>query len=232
VIPLFKEKVMPIASTIPAPTDIAATDRKEAAIDTEVICGLGNQPPSQYISLYANPKQFTNTSGQNNIETKQPDRDNNLGGPGAGLPTGTMLSWFAMRFQILTYTANLNLGQNNGVLEQISRLRECGNIEAKFSRTPLFIAPLGDLVSFMDARYSTTSFAGLGLTPTISTRDGKSVTTDEKPFVILGQEWAEINMKFSNLNSFTGPQNANTVFTAICPFYGRSFLDGILSIAD
>jgi hypothetical protein len=217
---------------IPAPGDIAATDRKEAAVDTEVVCGLGNNPNAGFISLYANPKQFNNVQGQNNLEQKQADRDNNLGGPGAGLPSGTALKWFALRVQILTYCANLNLGQNAGVLEQISRLRECGVIESKFSRTPLFIVPMPDLVSFMDARYVATSFSGMFLTPTISSRDGKSVTTDEKPFYIVGQEWAEINFKFSDLNSFTGPQNANTAFTAIVPYYIRSFLDGILSIAS
>lgn len=217
---------------IPAPGDIAATDRKEAAVDTEVICGVANAPPQGFISLYANPKTFNNTTGMNNLETKQADRDNNLGGPGAGLPSGTALKWFALRFQILTYCANLNLPPNVGVFEQISRLRECGVVESKFSRTPLFIVPTPDLVSFMDARYIQSTFGGTVMAPTISTRDGKSVTTDEKPFYIVGQEWAEINFKFTNLGTFTGPQNANTAFSAIVPYYARSFLDGILSIAS
>lgn len=217
---------------IPAPGDIAATDRKEAAVDTEVICGLGNNPNAGYVSLYANPKQFNNIQGQNNLEQKQADRDNNLGGPGAGLPSGTALKWFALRFQILTYCANLNLASNQGVFEQISRLRECGVLESKFSRTPLFIVPLPDLVSFMDARWVSSTFGGTVMSPVISSRDGKSVTTDEKPFYIVGQEWAEINYKFTDLTTFTGPQNANTAFTALVPYYARSFLDGILSIAS
>lgn len=222
---------MPQASNIPAPQDISSTDRKEAAIDTEVVAGIGGVPNSSFVSLYANYKQFNNTGSGTNIETKQPDRDTNLGGPGAGLPNGMLLKWFEMRLQLCTYYANLNLASNQGVSEQINRIRENMAIEVKFSRTALFICPASDLVSFLDSRYITSSFGGYNSAPNVSQRGGRSVTTDDKPFIIMGNEWAEVNFRDPN-SAFSGPQNANTGITLIVPVYVRSFLDGILSLAS
>ncbi len=223
---------MPQTSNIPAPQDISATDRKEAAIDTEVVAGLGGVPNASFVSLYANFKTFQNTTSGTNIETKQPDRDTNIGGPGAGLPNGMVLKWYEMRMQICTYWANLALASNVGVLEQLNRLRENGAIEVKFSRTPLFVAPLSDFVSFLDSKYVASGFNGsLQVSPNIATRGGRSVTTAAKPFVIMGNEWAEVNFKWP-ASAFTGPQNANTGITLIVPLYLRCYLDGVLSIAS
>ena len=223
---------MPSSSNIPAPQDISATDRKEAAIDTEVVAGCNGIPNASYVSLYANYKQFNNTGSGTNIETKQTDRDTNLGGPGAGLPNGMMLKWYEMRIQICTYYANLNLALNQPVSEQINRLRENGAVEVKFSRTPLFICPLADLVSFLDSKNWTSGGGGTAtISPNISQRGGRSVTTDEKPFIIMGNEWAEVNARFAG-NSFTGPQNGTVAMTCLIPYYLRCFLDGILSLAS
>lgn len=222
---------MPQSSDIPAPQDISATDRKEAGIDTEVVAGVGGNPNSSFVSLYANYKQFNNTQSGTNIETKQPDRDTNLGGPGAGIPNGSMLKWYEMRMQLCFGYANLNLSQNVGVLEQAHRLRENMAVEVKFSRTTLFITQGTDLVSFLDSNYVATSFTGLVITPNISTRGGRSCTTNDSPFIILGNEWAEVNFRFPT-NGFTGPQNANTAFALTIPVYVRSYLDGVLSLAS
>ena len=223
---------MPQSSNIPAPQDISATDRKEAAIDTEVVAGVGGTPNASFVSLYANYKQFNNTGSGANIETKQPDRDTNLGGPGAGLPNGMMLKWYEMRVQICTYYANLNMSLNQPVSEQINRLRENGAVEVKFSRTPLFICPLADVVSFLDSKFWTSGLgSGVSISPNISQRGGRSVTTDEKPFIIMGNEWAEVNYRFPG-NTASGPQNGSTAMTCLIPYYIRSFLDGILSLAS
>ena len=223
---------MPTGSNIPAPQDISATDRKEAAIDTEVVAGLGGVPNASFVSLYANYKQFNNTGSGTNIETKQPDRDTNLGGPGAGLPNGMMLKWFEMRLQLCTYYADLTLASNAFVLSQINTLRETGAIEVKFSRTPLFICPMSDLVSFLDSKYvAGGSGNGISITPNVSSRGGRSCTTDQKPFIIMGNEWAEVNFRFPGISA-TGPQNGGTALTLLIPIYIRSFLDGILSLAS
>jgi hypothetical protein len=179
---------MPQGSTIPAQQAMAATDRKEAGIDTEIIGGIGVGPPTAAVRLYQNYNSFQNVVGAN-TETKQRLRDTNLGGPGAGLPQGTMLKWFEWRIMIETLNANLSLPGNINVFEQMERLRETGYFQAVFSRTPFLAVSARDLTSFCESRYLATTVGGATvMAPSISERGGRSVETGDQPFVIVGME--------------------------------------------
>lgn len=220
---------MPSQTIIPPTGNIAATDRKESAQDSEIIAGTTSNLPAT-IRLYQNFAQFQNTTGNANVEAKQRYRDTNLGGPGGALPQGYQLLWFEWRCGPRTLGANLNTVLASGVTEQLERIRETGYLRILFSQSPLITANLRDLVAFTDSRFVTSTFGGTQMAPVIAERGGKVVALGNEPFKIVGLEQLEVEAGWPG-NSAT-PAAQGGPLAALVPYYLFCSLDGVLSRAS
>lgn len=227
---------MPDQRMLPPVGTIAATDRKESAQDSEVICGYSTSSttgvlPSNPINLFQSYTSFQNTSSQTGIEQKQKGRDTTLSGPGGGLPQGYQLLWFEWRAGPRTLGANLNTPQFAGVSEQLERIRENGFIKAVFSQSPLITANLRDLVSFTDARFIQTTVPNTTvMAPCISQRGGKVVVTGNEPYKIVGLEQLEMQAGWPGASQVGAYQGGP--FLALVPYYLFCSLDGVMSRAS
>lgn len=215
---------MPQQTTIAPTSAIDATQRKESAYDTEVITGTGQGLPAS-ITLFQAFAGFQ-VAGTNAEAKQRNGRDTNLGGPGGGLPQGYQLEWYEWRAGPRTLGANLNTLLGSGVFEQLERIRENGFIRAKFTQSPLITANLRDLVSFTDARYVNSGFAGVNvMAPSISERGGKVIVANGEPYKIVGLEQLEIELGWPGAGAVPVPQGGPLL--ALVPYYAWSSLDGI-----
>lgn len=222
---------MPQQTILPPTGAIAATDRKESAQDSEIICGNGSGLPANPINLFQNYTAFQNTTNNSNVEQKQKGRDTNLSGPGGGLPQGYQLLWFEWRAGPRTLGANLSGLLGAGVPEQLERIRENGYIKAVFSQTPLITANLRDLVSFTDARFIQTTIPGFTtMAPCIAQRGGKVIVTGNEPYKIVGLEQLEMQAGWPGASAVPTAQGGP--LSALVPYYLFVSLDGVMSRAS